>query len=494
MTDDAEDASGDTKLYKGQVQIVADDTEYDQENNTFLGTGNAVALIGGQDSKLEADTIYYNQSEGMMDCRGNVRVFRDGHVTTGSAFKFKISSDEYLITKPDTEIAGSMIVARTGYGARGGITFKNGTMQQQKAFFMSKNASNGPLSYKEAVSEEQSHPDAFVPPTPSYTFKARKMVYEKYKEDGNLTIYGGKIMFGNFGIPVPKMVTTISKDTRVMFPTFAYLGNNLQTGGTQFGPTFSTGIGKTGILMWAPLVQLGGANANPANTATGTTTSGRSLGLAAQTSFSNYFMSSHLAYGSNSNMVAGDLKVRIRKGFRWQSGINRYLDDGMFGTRRARLLAELVDNHAISKIPLIANLNFRSSAGWAQDNPALLQTTSSNYSKLFGSAANSTVMNSAFKAQEQITASTHPVFALGDSRFGLKGYMYGGLAGRRYSSARLTRLRRLVRYSTPTLAECASKQVIRNPRIQVVLRSCMTPSSKVRDPYSSTAMSEFLSG
>ena len=89
-------------LLKGTVQIVADDTEYDQEKNTFLGTGNAVAVIAGQNSKLEADTILYDQTSQTIDARGNVKIVRDGQLTTGSSFKFNIDSDEYLITNPDT--------------------------------------------------------------------------------------------------------------------------------------------------------------------------------------------------------------------------------------------------------------------------------------------------------------------------------------------------------------------------------------------------------
>ena len=43
-----------------------------------------------------------------------------------------------------------------------------------------------------------------------------------------------------------------------MFPVSVQLSNNLQSGGTNIGPTFNTGIGKTGVLMWAPMVQFGG--------------------------------------------------------------------------------------------------------------------------------------------------------------------------------------------------------------------------------------------
>src|SRR5579885_1974534 len=125
----------DTTL-QGTIQIVADDTEFDQDKNTFLGTGNAVAIIGGQNSKLEADMILYDQTNEIIDARGNVRIIRDGQVTTGSSFKFKVSSDEYLITNPDTEINGTTIIARKGQGTEEGMRFSKGEMTMAKPFYM----------------------------------------------------------------------------------------------------------------------------------------------------------------------------------------------------------------------------------------------------------------------------------------------------------------------------------------------------------------------
>ncbi len=418
----------DNKLHKGTVQIVADDTEFDQDNNSFLGTGNAVALIGGEDSKLEADTILYNQTTQVMDARGNVRMLRNGQLTAGSAFKFKVSSDEYLITNPDTEVNGSQIYARTAIGSNKNTIFKDGTMTMQQPFILSRNTMNGPLSYREGISEKQQHPEAFVPPRPSWTFKARKMVYEKYKDEGNLTIFGGKIMFGSFGVPLPpKFVCTIGGDTKVMFPGIGLPGQQPVVRRNQLRSGFQYPHWQTGVLMWSPMIQLGG------RTAVTGTSSTSNIGLAGQVAFTNYFMGAHFGYGSVSNLPVADFKARIRKQLKVQLGLNRYLDDGMFGTRRAAKLAEVVDNHAIKNLPFMASINFRSSAGWAQDNPLLVQQ-SAQYAKLFGSAANSTVQHQAFKIQEQITATTHPIISVGNSKYGLKTYMYGGVAARGYST------------------------------------------------------------
>jgi hypothetical protein len=421
------DESG--KLLKGTVQIVADDTEYDQDANSFLGTGNAVALIGGQNSKLEADSILYDQNSQMIDARGNVRILRGGTLTTGSAFKFKVTSDEYLITNPDTSIQGSEIIARRAYGSKTGLGFKDGTISLPTPFYYRKYYNVGPMSYREESSEKFNHPDAFLPANGGHMrFKARKIVYERYKEDMNMTVFGGRMQYGAFSIPTGKFTMTVgATDTRAVFPILPYVGTNFNMGGLSVGPVFNYGVGKSGILSWSPLVQFGGSNYSTA----GGTTSG--VGLGAKAGFGNNIFQAHIAYGSVSNLLVADLKTKVYKSIRFQGGINRFLNDGLMGTDRARVMAEFVDTHQYMKVPFLSMLQFRNTAGYAVDNPQLVNI-SANYAKLFGSAANSTVIRSGIRVQHQMMATSTPLFNIGDDRYGLKGYITGGYALRGYST------------------------------------------------------------
>jgi hypothetical protein len=92
-----------------------------------------------------------------------------------------------------------------------------------------------------------------------------------------------------------------------------------------------------------------------------------------------------------------------------------------------------VDNHPITSIPYLQTLNFYSAAGWMQDNPQLVNLSSA-YAKLFGSAAQKTTITSAFRVQEHITATSQPLVSIGNNRYGLKSYIYGGVAARGYST------------------------------------------------------------
>ena len=423
----ASQISEDTTL-KGTIQIVADDTEYDSEKNTFLGTGNAVCVIGGQNSRLEADMILYDQNEETIDARGHVTILREGQVTTGKSFKFKVNSDEYLITKPDTEVNGANIVARAGKGANGGLAFKDGTLQFPTPFVFQKSQYYGPVGHLMELAKKKAHPDAYMPAKPSYKFTARRMVYEKYKDQGNLTIFGGRMMFGKFGVPLPKLNATITKDGNDMImPIAPALGSNMQVGGINLGPQFNTLLpnGK-GVVSWSPMLQIGGRTLDGRG-------GGSGLGLAGQATITTKKLKAGIATGSVNNIMVADLHYRISPHLRLQSGINRFMDDGMFGFRRARLAAELVDTRMTNKIPFLSYAAARSSAGWMQDNPQLVNL-SPNYAQLFGPNQFKTVMNSGFKLQEQITFTTHPLFAIGNDKYGLKSYIYGGGALRAYSS------------------------------------------------------------
>jgi lipopolysaccharide export system protein LptA len=419
-------SSDDTTL-KGTIQIVADDTEFDQDKNTFLGTGNAIAVIGGQDSKLTADTILYDQNDQTIDARGNVRILRNGQLTTGTAFKFKVTSDEYLITKPDTELQGSQIIARQGYGStKNGLVFRNGTMSMPAPFFFSKNVNNGPISYREGTMQQKYHAESYLPEHPSFRFKARKMVYERYKETDNLTVYGGRVEMGDFNIPLGKFVCTVGQtETKAVFPTTPYVGSNFNMGGISVGPQFNTGIGKDSVLSWSPMVMFGGRNLQ-----TNANTGG--VGLAGRVGVDSKNFRAHLAYGSTSNLLVGDIKAKIWRSVRLQAGINRFLDDGMFGLTRARLMAEIKDTHQYFDIPYISQLQLRTSAGWAQDNPLLVNTSTTN-AQLHGNPT-STVMHSGYRVQEQITVMSHPYFSVGDDRYGAKSYLFGGVAARGYTT------------------------------------------------------------
>ncbi|MBI4532707.1 MAG: hypothetical protein HY711_02075 [Candidatus Melainabacteria bacterium] len=233
-------------------------------------------------------------------------------------------------------------------------------------------------------------------------------------------------VFGHFGIPLPKFTATVGQENNVTFPVTPVISNNLQMGGMSIGPSINRPMGRTGKFAVAPLLQIGGYNV-----ATGTKQSGK-FGAGVRIGFTNDHITSHFAYGSVSNLVVADFILKISKSLRYQAGVNRFLEDGIFGVRRARLMSEVVHNYAIGFIPFLSSVNFRTSAGFAQDNSSLLNLTP-QYKKLFDTPAKAE-KQFALRVQEQVTAATHPIFALGDTALGTKMFIYGGVGLKGYST------------------------------------------------------------
>lgn len=86
------------------LHIKGDHTEFKENQLLYSAAGHASAYIDGQDSKLEADSIEYDDIKTILEARGNVRIIRNNCLTTGGMFRFRVNSDEYLITKPDSTV------------------------------------------------------------------------------------------------------------------------------------------------------------------------------------------------------------------------------------------------------------------------------------------------------------------------------------------------------------------------------------------------------
>ncbi|MBS1998555.1 MAG: hypothetical protein JSS86_19655, partial [Cyanobacteria bacterium SZAS LIN-2] len=77
------------------------------------------------------------------DARGNVKILRNGQLTTGAAFKFKVSSDEYLITHPETSVEGTQLISRTDCPGKVITIFKTPRMALANSEQFSENGSCG---------------------------------------------------------------------------------------------------------------------------------------------------------------------------------------------------------------------------------------------------------------------------------------------------------------------------------------------------------------
>ena len=99
-------------LEPGTLQIVARYTTGSPTRHTYMAMGEAVVFVEGQDAKLEADQVFYDDRTQMLEARGHVRITRSGKLTKESkeTFKFKVDAPEYLLTEAVGQIIGPKMI------------------------------------------------------------------------------------------------------------------------------------------------------------------------------------------------------------------------------------------------------------------------------------------------------------------------------------------------------------------------------------------------
>ncbi len=95
-----------------EFQITGDDIVRKDNRRVVEVTGHAEGQIKDQECKMTADLISFDRDTRIVSASGQVHFYREGHLTTGSNFRFKVDSDEYLVTEPGVRLSGVRVIRR----------------------------------------------------------------------------------------------------------------------------------------------------------------------------------------------------------------------------------------------------------------------------------------------------------------------------------------------------------------------------------------------
>ena len=414
------------------LEMEGDSVEYDHEANVYVTYGMSIARIVDQDARLEADEIIYYGDDKHIEAKGNLKITRDGVVSTGESFKFDATSNKYLLTKPRTTLTGAIVRARKVSSiSEDQLEYEHGRLDLTEPIRVAQGfgARKHPPSFysRQASKMARKKPNwSDISKAQRYKVTAEKIVYNHDKKINNLTIYGGRVHFKHFSIPAaPKFTTTVSSDPDVrsaplLAPT---IGTQGALGGFALGPRFNFNISDYHIVSLSPFGQIGAR--------------GEDNGIGGKVGFYGPTTQLEGTYGSLKDRFIGLFKQKFGERTELRAAYNDYLDNGFLGNTLAELNVELVDKRKIN-IPFTeSGLNFRTSGNWAQSDPGILPSKFRNLQREAGDPKD--FEKSAFKLEEQITVVSKPIFKFGNEKFNtafrlrtrnaLRAYSTGDLQG-----------------------------------------------------------------
>lgn len=394
------------------LELEGDNVEFDYEKNIYTTTGNSIAHIVDQDAKLEADKIIYYGSNQQIEAIGNIKITREGVVTKGESFKFKVASSQYLLTEPETKLKGAIITAKKVQSSP-----SNESLEYTKGQFQF----DEPIRIAQGFGSRGQHPHTFyskqaarkagrkptwddIPKNKKYRVTAEKIVYESEKEIKNLTIYKARIHFKHFSVPAtPKLVLTVNADNNVrsaplITPT---VGTQGALGGFALGPSFNFNITKYHVVSLSPFAQVG---------------DGADFGVGGKVALVGPSTNAEFGYGSLKDRFFGKFYQNIfSEKTKLRLGWNQYFDNGFLGNTLPQFEVGIVDRRSI-KVPFTeGGLSFRTTANWARVDPEILPSQFREFQHDAGDPKD--FRNNAFKVEEQLSLVTKPIFKLGTEKF-----------------------------------------------------------------------------
>jgi len=335
------------------IDLNSDKLDYYQEKNEMVATGSATLDIKDQNSRLEADKITYDQEKQIVIAEGNVKITKQGKIITGEYAKIDLNKESALINEPTTEISKVSIKAKTADVYPNSLIIKNGRASINNRDLKLQLSSNefSPKEVAKLTDENILSADESKPPR--YKITCKEIIINNKGEKSLISIRNATIRVGKIKVAsIPSLeLSTDNQITRIetMLPEMGYTRDL----GGYFGPSHVFNIPNGSTLKVSPLLMAG----------TGDSKFGFG-GMARYTSFTN---KTEIAYGTLKDklVLRGEQKL-FSPYTKLRYGSNSYIDDGIFGDKKARYLAEIVDERKLGSA-MNFDLFTRASAGYAED-------------------------------------------------------------------------------------------------------------------------------
>ncbi len=335
------------------VDLKSDKLEYFQDKNLFVASGNARIYLKDKDTSLKAGKITYNQEKNVLIAEDKVKIIKNGNIIHGNYAKVDLNKESALIDHPNTVILKVKISAEKADIYPKKLELSNGKILVNNEDLKLTLSSNiyipeplTNLGTEKGLSKSENQE------VPSYKISAKEVNITCYANKNEISLKRTKFKFGKFNIAtVPSLKLSTDRDFNRIETMLPVVGRTRELGG-YIGPSyvFSTPFDST--LKVAPLLGFAGDDA---------------IGFGGYARFMNSGNQTEVAYTtSGDNLVVEGEQDLWGKNTKILYGSNAYIDNGFFGRKKPKYIAEIVDDRLLASA-VNFNLFLRSSAGYAQD-------------------------------------------------------------------------------------------------------------------------------
>ncbi len=408
------------------VEITADEINYNQEKNYYEALGNSEAFIPSKQATLYADKITFTSETNLLEAWGDVKVIQGGNTIYGTYISFNTTSNEYELTEPKLFVNGLKLKARLAKSRyydlnkpenkkkKNDVNFFNGVAAFEEPISLFRYGATMGTNYSRDINQYNMHRHVAwqdITDKSNLKYSAKEIFIDNTKKTNNIRIKGARVWITDkLSIPSPVHITATAGDganTRFKGPI---IGTRERIGGFALGPRYFLET-DPGIFSIVPLLQIGNGPSFGGGLIGTFNTPGDTTALMA-------------GYGSLHNRFIGSVHQYLGHSFHANALVNQFRRDSIFGLSQVGQLYEIASLFRV-KLPTFfegRGMRVRAAAGWAADNSSLY--TNKEAENLRAERPDESLEDhSGFRSEIEASMYTKPIWRMGTEihNFSLRG-------------------------------------------------------------------------
>ena len=328
------------KLFKKKENKTQENTEnvildcqnvdYDTNNYLIYATGNVNVTFVKQGITVKCDIITFDRINNTIKAEGNVKIIKNGKVTTGDYIFVDMNEENALIENPITRMTNIEIKSEKGYVYGDRIVQEKGSIVVKDDFPINfRSGIRGPRMSTMLVQKNQTLTDDMNKGI--ITLKAQDIKITQDGEHEILTIKKMKLFKGDKLIFKTPSATFYTNKNHDYAETSHWEVGSIRGIGTYIGPGFVAKLPKGSVLKVMPIL----------NYKSG-------LGFGGVGRFQSGTNFTTVGYGTTMDKLLVFGRQRLDDDLFMQYAVNSYMDEWFLGRRRPKYGASLVYNKMYS--------------------------------------------------------------------------------------------------------------------------------------------------